>query len=187
MAITDLFTDGGVCGRNPSTEGGTWAWCHVQNGQRVRHESGFIARSEVGLDKVTNNLTELFAAVRGMESLPPGWSGTIWTDSQITLLRIRRGKQAKLNGIPDWLRERLAAVKARLGNSYRVGLLGGHPSRKDLARGTRTDGTPVSVHNVFCDGLCRKVAEEFTRFCRQLAELGWDKKSPRERSTGGSP
>lgn len=158
--VIDLYCDGGVIGKNPSGRGGTWAWVTVGKMGRVRHQSGVVQPDDVGLPSITNNLTELLAALEGMESLPDRWNGTIYTDSRVTQCRIRRTKkQAKLNGIPEPIRIRVAAAKARLGN-YCVSLVGGHPSKNDLAYGHKRDGTPCSIHNVFCDNLCKAASRQ---------------------------
>lgn len=161
--MVSLYCDGGVIGRNPSSVGGTWAWVHVADDGRTRtcSDSGSVTPIDVGLPTVTNNLTELLAAVRGLESLPDEWDGTVYTDSMITKHRLTGSR--KFVGIPEWLVERLRFVQARLGQ-YRVVLLGGHPTVADLARGSRSDGTPVSPHNAFVDRLC---GEESQRFRRQ--------------------
>ena len=113
---------------------------------------------------MTNNLTELLAAVLGMESMPANWDGTLYTDSQVTLYRVERRsprkKAARMNGIPSALVERLNAARNRLGN-YSVILLGGHPTYSDLALGHRPDGLPVSQHNVHTDKLCNLAKEKF--------------------------
>ncbi|HEX5270465.1 MAG TPA: RNase H family protein [Gemmataceae bacterium] len=163
--IIEVYTDGGCIGPNPSTSGGTWAWCTVgEDGARVRHDSGVITPEEIGLPVVTNNVAELAAAVNAMEWLPYEWAGTICTDSRCTMLRLSKAlagsKQAKLNGVPAKLVGRLAAAKARLG-ACRVVLLGGHPTRLDLARGRTCAGAPVSHHNAFVDRLCREQARRF--------------------------
>ncbi len=161
--VTALYTDGGVIGKNPSKIGGTFAWCYVNAlGERVASGYGDIAAAEqIGLPTVSNNVTELMAVVMGMEALPTGWAGTIYTDSFVTLCRVEKGrrKPAKLNGVPDWLQERLAIAKGRLGD-YKVVLLGGHPTKAELAAGVSGNGFPVSEHNVWCDKQCNKVADE---------------------------
>jgi hypothetical protein len=132
--------------------------------QAVSEGAGCITPEEAGMRSISNNFSELLAAVRGMESLPAGWSGTIYTDSMITQRRIvKRGrylKRAKMNGIPEWLRDQTDAAKSRLG-AFRVVLLAGHPTRKDLARGCREDGLPVSKWNVMCDRMCGVQAKNF--------------------------
>lgn len=161
--MLEAYCDGGVCGPNPSALGGTWAWCHVlrtgpdDEGYRKTWSAGAITPEEAGLPAITNNLTELIAAVYCLEDLPDGWGGLLHTDSRITLCRVVKKplgrKPAAMHGIPQWLQDRLHAVKARLGN-YTVVLLGGHPTRAELAAGLQKDGYPVSVHNVWCDQEC---------------------------------
>lgn len=164
----DIFSDGGCVGKNPSPEGGTFAWCHIGTGDdnrgvRLDHASGHIIPSDIGLPRVTNNYTELLAAVLAMHECPNGWSGTVFTDSLITLYRIRRSKrQAKLKGIPEELQKWLADVKLRLG-AYKVVLLAGHPTYEELANGKTSKGVPVSEHNVWCDEQCKAVARRFRR------------------------
>jgi ribonuclease HI len=165
-----LYSDGGCVGPNPSPRGGTWAWCLVgPDGGREEEASGFVTPAEAGVETVTNNYAELLAAVLALESRPAGWSGVLHTDSQITLYRVERRppdrKPARMAGIPDNLAARLEAVKARLGD-YRLVLLGGHPTRAELAAGRRRDGLPCSPHNVYCDLLCSRAARE---------ETGWGK------------
>lgn len=151
--VTSLYADGGVIGRNPSAVGGTWAWVQVNaDGEHVRTGSGIVTPIFHGLDLITNNLTELLAAVLGLESLPTGWVGTVYTDSQVTLYRITRDK-TKWAGIPAVLVERTQAARKPLG-AYTVVLLGGHPTKAELAAGVRRDGFPCSPHNVWCDKAC---------------------------------
>ncbi len=165
--IASLYCDGGVIERNPSPFGGTWAWCMVgEDGSRIGHGSGICVRED-NAPAITNNLTELIAAVVGMELLPEGWAGRIYTDSIVTLYRIERREpgrpKAKMAGIPLWLVDRLEVARAKLG-AYEVHLLGGHPSRAELATGRKAkSGLPCSIHNVLCDKLC---AEESARFMK---------------------
>jgi ribonuclease HI len=158
-----LFTDGGIRGCNPSPLGGSWCWVLVAGGLPVREASGFVTPADVGLPTVTNNVTELLAAIRALEAAPDGWSGTLYTDSKITLYRVdqrRKGqKPARMAGVPAWMRDALQTAKSRLG-AYRVSLLGGHPTAHELNRGCREDGLPVSMWNVHCDRVCRRLAEE---------------------------
>lgn len=162
---SSLYCDGGVVGKNPSIFGGTWAWCLISpGGEMIGHASGLVKPADIGLPVVTNNVTELLAAINGMEVLPVGWDGAIFTDSNCTLLRIERRednrKPAKMNGIPQKMRDRLESARNRLGN-YRVVLLGGHPNLKDLARGCRKNGgLPVSKWNVWCDRACGREARK---------------------------
>ena len=64
-----IFCDGGVIGPNPSPIGGTWAWCWVHDDVMIKHEYGVVEPCDLGLTKITNNHTELLAAVRALESL----------------------------------------------------------------------------------------------------------------------
>lgn len=157
-----LYTDGGVIGRNPSALGGTWAWCVVsEQGHCLRHESGVVTPLEIGLANVTNNYTELLAAVLGLETfqaeLWPECLQCRWlTDSGVTLRRLTNGE--KWHGIPEALKQRALRCRAAIASAT---LLGGHPNRKELACGVRKDGKPVSVHNVWCDQQCTRLARQF--------------------------
>lgn len=161
------YCDGGVIGRNPSALGGTWAWCWVNPaGEMTRSASGVITIEQArlhGLAAVTNNLTELLAAVEALDQLPDGWRGTLYTDSLVTLRRVDPGNQSPTwNAVPEWLQIRVQGLHARLGK-FTVRLLGGHPTKKDLRLGFRPDGKPVSRHNVWCDEACGREAEKFRK------------------------
>lgn len=167
--IAAMFCDGGVIGRNPSMLGGTVCFCLVDQADTiVRHCSGIVTPQSCGVRHITNNLTELLAAVNGLEALPEGWTGNVFTDSLVTLRRISGGKSFR--GIPDQLRARVALVLTRLG-SYKVHLLGGHPTKAELAAGVRSDGKPVSQHNVFCDRECTRLAREFQSKLKETASV----------------
>lgn len=154
-----IYSDGGVIGRNPSPRGGTWAYCLVDaRNRRCGHDNGVVTPDEVGLPAISNNLTEFLAALRGLEAVPDGWSGTLWTDSEVTCSRLVGGRCSP--SLPDEFWERARAAFRRLGPVV-VNLVGGHPKPHELARGYRTVPTiggrrrlPVSHHNVFCDRLC---------------------------------
>jgi ribonuclease HI len=150
-----LYSDGGCITKNPSSVGGTWAYLQVDcaGPTILKEESGLLLAGYLGLPKITNNLTELEAAVRALESVPDGWDGTLFTDSFITLCRISRDK-TKFNGIPYPLVNRVDAVRKRLGK-FQVVLLGGHPTKAELEKGLRHDNYPVSRFNVRCDELCQ--------------------------------
>jgi ribonuclease HI len=153
--VVSVYVDGGVVIKNPSKIGGTFAWRLVNsNNQVVREGSGAILAEETGLDSVTNNLTEFLALTVGLEQLPEGWSGMVYSDSQITLGRFFEGWA--MHGIPLWLVRRGSAALRRLDiPRIKWTLLGGHPTRADLLAGKRArDGKPVSEHNVFCDKAC---------------------------------
>lgn len=168
MAATALYTDGGVIRKNPSEIGGTWAWCQVADtGERFEQRSGVVTPAQIGMPWVSNNYTELLAAVEGLEQLPEGWCGVLYTDSFVTLTRISpETKKPKWKNIPDNLRLRAEAAKARAG-WFKVVLLGGHPNKTELASGRRKDGLPVSQWNVWCDKAC---GEEARKYLEQLTK-----------------
>lgn len=161
--IVAIYTDGGVIKKNPSSIGGTWAWCAVnEEGSNLRSDEGVIDIATArtwGLEAVTNNLTELYALCKAMTSLPDGWSGTVYSDSQISLGRLFLGYK-KWEGIPDELREWAQTSVARLGTVKPV-LLDGHPTRAQLAAGIGKRGNPCSAHNVWCDEQCTRVGKQY--------------------------
>jgi ribonuclease HI len=158
--IIELYTDGGVIGQNPSPIGGTWAWCMVDaSGQQQRHARGWMSPAEMGVDVVSNNHTELLAIVLGREALPYAWTGTIYSDSWVSLQRVFL--HARLNNVPQWLVERLQKLQRDgwlSGCSWQ--LLDGHPTRAQLEAGIGKRGNPVSTWNVWCDEQCGALARE---------------------------
>lgn len=158
--VESAFADGGCVLLNPSPHGGTWAWCHVNAaGERVREAGGHVTPAEIGMGTVSNNQTEFLALLLCLEALPDGWGGKVFSDSGVTIGRFRDGDKTK--GVPPvWVR-RLASVRHRLGELEYV-LLGGHPSKKELAAGVRKDGKPVSEFNVWCDRECQRQAKQIT-------------------------
>lgn len=155
--MNELYVDGGVVGANPSAIGGTYAWCLVENGERVIFGSHFITAVDARVDAVTNNLTEMLAMIKGLESLPDDWIGTVYSDSKITLGRIFWGW--KWSNIPMGVHRRFQAVRSRLKNfeAFRYVLLDGHPTKAQLAAGVGKRGHPVSEYNVWCDEACKRV------------------------------
>lgn len=159
----DLYTDGGVIGANPSPIGGTWAYCLVDAiGERIRCDSGVITPAEAQLPAITNNLTELLAIVNGREALPYAWTGTIHSDSWVSLQRVFLA--AKLKNVPPWLVERLQRLQR---DGWFSGcfwqLLDGHPTKAQLAASVGKRGAPVSIHNVWADAECQRRAREVVR------------------------
>ena len=152
-----LYCDGGVIGPNPSLLGGTWCYCWVSNGEILRHRSGVVTPEDLGIPHVSNNITELYAALKALESVPHDWGGVLFTDNIVTLHRFTMSK--KWNGVPDWLRRRVRDRRA--GRRYDVGLLCGHPNRAELAAGIGKRGYPVSKFNVFCDKECTRLARAY--------------------------
>lgn len=151
-----IFCDGGVIGANPSPHGGTWCYVWVDsNNEAIKHKSGIITPEQLQVEKITNNQSELFAAMKAMESISKTWKGCICSDSLITLYRITTSKSFK--GIPNWMR--LKVLELRRMVKWNIELVGGHPTKKDLAMGMNDKSRPVSIHNVFCDKECGRIAK----------------------------
>lgn len=159
---TDLACEG--CGGlryvNPSPFGGTWAYCHVDAANaRTAEKAGLILPADVGLPAISNNTSEFAALARCLRALPDGWSGKVYSDSEVTLNRFF-GDGGE-TGLPTgWLPAARANLK-RLGALEPV-LLGGHPNKAELEAGRRKDGRPVSRHNVWCDQACTAQARAYT-------------------------
>jgi hypothetical protein len=155
-----VYADGGLCGRNPSPHGGSWAFVYVDALENVlREASGFVTPAEAGLPYVTNNYTELLAVTMALEGLPAGWAGKVFTDSFVTYNRLLGSKSFK--GIPPEFVARFRAAVDKLG-PFIVGLLSGHPRPEDLEAG-HNGGVAVSEFNVRCDELCCLEVERFKK------------------------
>lgn len=142
----DFYCDGGVYGPNPSPIGGAWAFLERRNGVTTNEQSGPLRPGVAGNPStITNNLAELYAAVMALEAAPDGWEGTLWTDSEVTIHRVRRGSKAAFKGVPKYLCEALTRVKARLGD-YTVSFVRGH------------SGNPF---NEWCDEMCNRAMQCF--------------------------
>jgi ribonuclease HI len=160
-----LYCDGGVVGRNPSPLGGTWAFVALGADDIIlREASGVVVPIPFVLATITNNYTELYAALEALKAAPDGWAGDLLTDSQVTLYRITKDK-TKWEGIPATVRAEVEAQRKRLG-AYRVHLLDGHPTKQQLACGIGKRGNMCSAWNVRCDKECTRLAKAF------LAEKG---------------
>jgi hypothetical protein len=148
--------------------GGTYAWRQVVDGEPVAGGGYFISCKDARVELVTNNQTEMMAMVKGLESLPVNWVGTIFSDSQVTLGRSFAGW--KWANIPSWLVHRFQAARARLlhFDEFDHVLLAGHPTRAQLLSGVGKHGYPVSVHNVWCDQACRIAGEDAVRRMQYL-------------------
>lgn len=156
MIGVDLFCDGGCVGRNPSPLGGTWAYVAVDDaGQLSWSDSGWLGPKRCG-GAVSNNVAELYAAVKALESVVPSCLGKLHTDSAVTRFRLLGG--GDLRTVPGWLRRRLEAV--RWVETCGVVLLGGHATKRELRDGRRArNGLPVSEWNGLCDRMCRRAAQ----------------------------
>jgi ribonuclease HI len=154
----DLYVDGGVIGKNPSAYGGTFAWCLVQNNQVKTSGSGIILPAEFeGFQKITNNVSEIYAALEGLQAVGIEWEGTLWTDSLVTLRRLLGSQSFK--GVPTSLRT--MCLELRRARKWTARLLAGHPSRKMLSSGFNDKGVPVSCWNVWCDKECQRLSRQY--------------------------
>jgi ribonuclease HI len=168
--IVALYADGGCIARNPSPLGGTWAFCQVDAaGQRLGGWGGVLPAPPGGT--ISNNLTEFVAAVLALESVPVGWTGTLYTDSNVTRGRLVDGWA--LNGLPqEWIKRGAAALQRHTHHghlTFRAVLLQGHPTAADLRAGVGAKrGLPVSVHNCWCDHECQRQAARY-RATREAA------------------
>lgn len=158
--VLHAYCDGGVIGPNPSRMGVTWAYCWVGAGDvRLSAASGVVEPADFGMEKLTNNHSELYAAVRCLEALGPDWRGTLHTDSLVTLNRLVR-RQPGFENCPQWLINRTLAVRRH--RKWDVLLVAGHPTKDEIRTGfARRNGLPVSQWNVLCDKLCTAAAGRF--------------------------
>ncbi len=160
--ILEVYSDGGLIGTsNPCPFGGTWAFTHIGQRGVITKQSGVIlAKSEEWpKDVVTNNISEYYAILRALVSLPDEWSGPFFTDSRIAREWIFGHTPAPV--VKHWA-EMLAHTKRRLGK-IDAKLLAGHPSERALVLGTNSNGNPVSCYNVLCDNLCREEAMKWRK------------------------
>jgi ribonuclease HI len=180
-----LYTDGGNVGPNPSALGGTWAAVFVERevDRALAMASGIVrpwgydaaidsTSPRLTVAAISNNVSELLAAVEGMERLPDGWAGVLYTDSGVTRCRLVN-KNPSFAGVPLELYQRVAAQRKRFPR-LSVVLLDGHPNLDQLASGRGKRGNPVSWWN------CRADQE-----CTRLAGRAWRPPSkPRKKVTG---
>lgn len=161
MVAIELYSDGGVIGKNPSLLGGVWAWCHVVGGEKIQQGSGIVRPTDFGMEKVTNNLTEFLAMLNCLEAVPEAWSGyRMFCDSELTIGRFQNPYGVGMAGIPAELFRRMTALPLKRREIEYV-LVGGHPTRKELAAGVHKDGRPVSRWNAWCDSECNRVKEGY--------------------------
>lgn len=168
QGIAAVYTDGGVLGSSRSEVGGSWAWVGVDADGLLRAgEYGTLRPAVHGLDSITNNLSEFYAMLKALESMPAGWSGRVCPDSQVTLGRFFWSW--KLAGVPAAWRQRMGAVIRRLGKLEPV-LHDGHPTRAQLLAGVGKRGNPVSIHNVLADKLCGVALRDLVRTTDERVE-----------------
>lgn len=153
-----LYADGGVILKNPSTIGGTWAWCLVDNEKILKHGSGYIVPDTMETSTVTNNQTELLAVLKGFGELVDDDVIELRSDSEITLGRVF--KNYSFNNIPHWMISDLKYEKLRLKNfqQFRYTLMDGHPTQAQIDKGLGKRGHITSKWNVWCDKECGRQA-----------------------------
>lgn len=100
--ITDLYIASGLIGSNPSAIGATYATRLVHHTGMCFDRSDVLAvwKIEFG-GVVTNNQAEMYAMLEGLRRLPEEFRGTIYSRSQVTLLRVFGNYQWK--DIPSWM------------------------------------------------------------------------------------
>jgi len=156
--IDEVYTDGGVIGRNPSKIGGTWAAVFIRGGEVLAERSGAILPSDIGMDDVENNITETIAILLALETLPIGWNGTLFGDNLNSIRRAEHPEKIKAV-VPKFIKDRMIAVRGILEPKFV--LLGGHPTIAEVEAGVRADGKRVSKWNVMADKLCCRAAADF--------------------------
>ena len=149
------FCDGGVMGSNPSKLGGTWAWCHIGAGnERIATKSGMIKTIPGKRDEITNNEMELAAMIYLLQSFPERWSGQVFTDSRLTVLRIKAVQNGR--STREISMKSIVLIKAALDrlSTVEVYWLPGH-SREPFPFLVYGLGTvDVNPHNRWCHQAC---------------------------------
>lgn len=158
--IDAIYADGGVMGHNPSTMGGSWAWCWVTPDGKVTNQASGLLIPTPKLPYVTNNYAEYVAVLRALRSLPANHPITVYSDSMITLGRFFLGWSTE--GIPIEITDLALRAIERLGRSnIKHVLLKGHPTQAELGTGVTTDGRPVSYFNKWCDDECTSIMRHY--------------------------
>ena len=160
IAENQLFADGGVIGKNPSSIGGTFAFSILNKGVVMQNGGSIIVPTKDN-PSISNNFSEFVALLEGMERLPNTWTGIVYSDSKITLGRFFCGWS--LTNIPNDLIRRLAVVRTRMVDFRLISycLLEGHPTKSDLIRGYGKRGYPVHEQNVWCDKKCQSLTRAY--------------------------
>jgi len=84
--MIEIYTDG-ACKGNPGK--GAWAAIIIQKGNKTRLSGS--------LENTTNNQMELTAVIRALETLEPGQTATVFSDSQYVINSITRNWKRNLN------------------------------------------------------------------------------------------
>lgn len=113
-----LWTDGGLLSRNPSPLGGSYCAIHVNpENKMVWTDRGILIPKHLGVEKITNNHTELTAVYRGIRRLPDGWKGEIVSDSECVLAWLQqegRGMYRTWKNCPPWLQSYVELEQKRI-------------------------------------------------------------------------
>ena len=167
-----LYCDGGVVKQNPSPFGGTWAWVAVEprrisldgrevnsGDETIAEACGSLTPKQVGPEytAISNNFMELFAAykaLKAIEQIDIPQPGVLWTDSEVTMHRLTNGRS--FAGIPQWLRLEVLSLRRR---GWKIKLVAGHATRKELWEGQTEKGVPTSKWNNWCHNECEKEAK----------------------------
>lgn len=165
MTLT-LYVDGGVITRNPSPFGGTWAFIIMDHiGKVYQAGAGAFRPAHFELDVVTNNQTEMYAMLCGLQAVPSNCDKlAICSDSMVTIGRVSLGW--KWTNIPIDFRVQYQAIIQSLPmwrKDFKFTLLDGHPTTQQLLTGLGKRGNPVSKYNVWCDRKCREAGEILMR------------------------
>lgn len=155
--VSSVYADGGLLAMNRI--GGVYAWCGVtSSGHRVISGRDTVLESKLK-QPVTNNHTEQIAIIKALEAMPEGWSGKVYSDSNVALFRVFWNGGTK--NLPWIIEERTKEAVRRLGKLEPM-LLQGHPTETDLIVGIgERRGIPVSIHNHFCDIQCELEKKEY--------------------------
>lgn len=157
--IIEAYCDGGVIASNPSSIGGTYAYRLIYDDGHIEEYHTATTPAQMGVDVITNNQTEMIAALMMITQLPHDFEGTVYSDSAVTLGRIFKGWKWK--NIPQRFHEMYKRQRIRFTNWDKIKYvqLDGHPTKAQLASGIGKRGNPVSEHNVWCDEACQKAGE----------------------------
>jgi ribonuclease HI len=161
------YTDGGICGKNPSRYGLSWAVVYLPAGEPDPEPviiSGNVPAESLGMETVENNLAETLAVLKALQSVPDGYRLTeVYTDSENALRRGKFPDKGKFGACPPWVQSEMK--EARRKHHPRWYLVGGHPTRAELARGFREKmpgrsgaELPVSKWNELADRHCQQQA-----------------------------
>jgi hypothetical protein len=167
--VDTAYTDGGVIGMNPSQDGGSWAFRYVAGGVPTWEQAGVVLLSELppSMPYVSCNLTEFLAILLAVEGLPGDSPVEVCSDS-INAIDAFRYPDRK-NWVPAHLWQRRVAEMARLDGRIGFKLLGGHPTKIELAQGFKDrNGLPVSEHNQWCDEAATQAIADYRH--AQLSE-----------------